>query len=60
MNVAIKAGALQQALAAFEQLLAEGCSPNVVTYNTLIDVYGKTGQARGRHSRQRPGRRRQL
>lgn len=23
---------------------AEGCSPNVVTYNTLIDVYGKLGQ----------------
>jgi len=22
---------------------AEGCKPNLVTYNTLIDVYGKTG-----------------
>jgi pentatricopeptide repeat protein len=22
----------------------EGCTPNVVTYNTLIDVYGKLGQ----------------
>ncbi len=21
----------------------DGCTPNVVTYNTLIDVYGKTG-----------------
>lgn len=21
----------------------EGCQPNVVTYNTLIDVYGKMG-----------------
>ena len=24
-------------------MLAEGCTPNLVTYNTLIDVYGKTG-----------------
>lgn len=23
--------------------LQDGCQPNVVTYNTLIDVYGKTG-----------------
>jgi pentatricopeptide repeat protein len=23
---------------------AEGVTPNLVTYNTLIDVYGKTGQ----------------
>ena len=23
---------------------AEGHRPNVVTYNTLVDVYGKTGQ----------------
>ncbi len=22
----------------------EGCMPNIVTYNTLIDVYGKLGQ----------------
>ena len=25
-------------------LLQDGCLPNVVTYNTLIDVYGKMGQ----------------
>lgn len=24
-------------------MIAEGCTPNLVTYNTLIDVYGKTG-----------------
>lgn len=24
-------------------MLAEGCTPNLVTFNTLIDVYGKTG-----------------
>jgi pentatricopeptide repeat domain-containing protein 1 len=34
MNVAIKAGQLQQALAVYGQMLAEGCTPNVVTYNT--------------------------
>ena len=22
----------------------EGCQPNIVTYNTLIDVYGKMGR----------------
>ena len=26
------------------QLLAEGCTPNLVTSNILIDIYGKTGQ----------------
>ena len=25
-------------------LSSQGCPPNVVTYNTLIDVYGKSGQ----------------
>lgn len=25
-------------------LLLQGCPANVVTYNTLIDVYGKSGQ----------------
>jgi pentatricopeptide repeat protein len=27
-------------------MLAEGCAPNLVTYNTLIDLYVKTGQWR--------------
>jgi pentatricopeptide repeat domain-containing protein 1 len=27
----------------FQQMRAEGLSPNVVTYNTLVDVYGKRG-----------------
>ena len=44
MNVAIKCGQLQKALEVYGELLREGCSPNVVTYNTLIDVHGKTGQ----------------
>lgn len=44
MNVAIKSGQLQKALEVYHVMLREGCTPNVVTYNTLIDVYGKTGQ----------------
>jgi pentatricopeptide repeat domain-containing protein 1 len=44
MNVAIKSGQLQKALEVYHEMLREGCTPNVVTYNTLIDVYGKTGQ----------------
>ena len=34
---------LDLALDVYRQMLAEGCAPNLVTYNTLIDVYGKTG-----------------
>jgi pentatricopeptide repeat domain-containing protein 1 len=44
MNVCIKANELGLALDVFNQLLREGCTPNLVTFNTLIDVYGKTGQ----------------
>ncbi len=44
MNVCIKANELDLALDVYKQMLAEGCVPNLVTYNTLIDVYGKTGQ----------------
>lgn len=32
------------ALDIFSNMRAECCTPNVVTYNTLIDVYGKLGQ----------------
>jgi pentatricopeptide repeat protein len=45
MNVAIKCNQLQKALEIYNDMLREGCTPNVVTYNTLIDVYGKTGQS---------------
>lgn len=31
------------ALDVFQQMREEGLSPNVVTYNTLVDVYGKRG-----------------
>ena len=37
------AGELDLALDVYRQMLNEGCTPNLVTYNTLIDVYGKTG-----------------
>ena len=45
MNVCIKAGQYQRALEVYTiDMQAERCMPNVVTYNTLIDLYGKTGQ----------------
>lgn len=42
--VCIKSGELELAIDVYGQMQAEGVSPNLVTYNTLIDVYGKTGQ----------------
>jgi len=36
--VCIKTGELDLALDVFQQLLREGCTPNLVTYNILIDV----------------------
>lgn len=42
--VCSQANELDLAIDVYQQMLAEGCTPNVVTYNTLIDVYGKTGQ----------------
>lgn len=35
---------LLQALEVYAEMQREGCTPNIVTYNTLIDVYGKLGQ----------------
>eukprot|EP00879_Flechtneria_rotunda_P033811 GHRR01037608.1.p1 GENE.GHRR01037608.1~~GHRR01037608.1.p1 ORF type:complete len:117 (-),score=24.66 GHRR01037608.1:231-542(-) len=32
------------ALDVFQQMYEDRIRPNVVTYNTLVDVYGKTGQ----------------
>jgi len=37
------AGELDLALDVYRQMQNEGCTPNLVTYNTLIDVHGKTG-----------------
>ena len=28
----------------YAQLVREGCTPNLVTFNILIDIYGKTSQ----------------
>ena len=45
MNVCIKAGQYQTALDVYlNGMQASGCQPNVVTYNTLIDLHGKMGQ----------------
>ena len=40
----VQANELELALDVYNQLLREGCTPNLVTYNILIDVHGKTGQ----------------
>ena len=31
------------ALDVYEQLLSEGCTPNMVTWNILIDIHSKSG-----------------
>jgi len=40
---AMQANELELALDVYNQLLREGCQPNLVTYNILIDIYGKMG-----------------
>lgn len=44
MNVCIKCGRCPLALETYHKMRHEGCAANVVTFNTLIDVYGKMGQ----------------
>ena len=44
MNVCIKCGRCPLALETYNKMRQEGCAANVVTFNTLIDVYGKMGQ----------------
>lgn len=39
----VQANELDLAIDVYGQLLREGCTPNLVTYNILIDVHGKTG-----------------
>ena len=39
----LQANELDLAIDVYSQLLREGCTPNLVTYNILIDVHGKTG-----------------
>jgi pentatricopeptide repeat domain-containing protein 1 len=41
--VCLKCNELDLALDIYSQMLAEGCTPNLVTFNTLLDVYAKTG-----------------
>lgn len=38
-----QANELELALDVYGQLLREGCTPNLVTYNILIDIHGKMG-----------------
>ena len=40
----LQANELELALDVYNQLVRDGCTPNLVTYNILIDVHGKTGQ----------------
>lgn len=39
----VQANELELALDVYGQLLREGCTPNLVTYNILIDIHGKMG-----------------
>ena len=41
INVCIKGGQPELALDVYAQMLAEGLAPNLVTYNTLLEVYAK-------------------
>jgi pentatricopeptide repeat domain-containing protein 1 len=41
--VCLKCNELDLALDIYGQMLSEGCTPNLVTFNTLLDVYAKTG-----------------
>jgi pentatricopeptide repeat protein len=40
----LQCDACELALDVFKEMRTEGVRPNVVTYNTLVDVYGKIGQ----------------
>ena len=40
---AVQANELELAIDVYKSLLSEGCTPNLVTFNTLIEVYSKTG-----------------
>jgi pentatricopeptide repeat domain-containing protein 1 len=44
MNVCIKANEVELALDVYQQMLSEGCIPNLVTYNILVDVYARAGR----------------
>ncbi len=39
----MQANELELAIDVYKSLLSEGCTPNLVTFNTLIEVYSKTG-----------------
>lgn len=39
LHLPLQGNEMDLALDVYRQMLAEGCTPNLVTYNTLIDVY---------------------
>lgn len=39
----MKANEYDLALDVYRDMLNQGLKPNIVTYNTLIDIYGKKG-----------------
>jgi pentatricopeptide repeat domain-containing protein 1 len=41
--VCLKANELELAQDVHARMLAEGVAPNLVTYNTLLDIYHKAG-----------------
>lgn len=43
LYVCLKANELDLSLDVYTQMLQEGCTPNLVTYNTLLDIYNKMG-----------------
>ncbi|KAK3020382.1 hypothetical protein RJ639_047247 [Escallonia herrerae] len=40
-----RTGKYKRAIALFEQMKAKGLSPNLVTYNVMLDAYGKMGRS---------------
>lgn len=44
LNVCLKANELDLSLDVYARMLAEGVTPNLVTFNTLLDIFNKTGR----------------
>jgi pentatricopeptide repeat domain-containing protein 1 len=43
LNSCVKSNELALALEVFQRMLAEGLTPNIVTYNILLEVSGRGG-----------------
>jgi len=44
INVCARCKAMREAERLFEEMRANGVSPNIVTYNSMVNAYGMTGQ----------------